>query len=361
MNNGALTEKSPGPAVQSDGSPYWTMKAFDVMTTKVISVSPDAPVPQIAKLLVEHGISAVPVVDENGAPLGMVSEGDLITHREIERGSRRDWWLELLAEGEALNPVFLAELKSFDHKARDVMHCPVVTVAPDTGVDVIAQLLTANGIKRVPVVQDKRVVGIVSRADLVHSLAEHPGSEPPAAPKNVLASAFDNLDEYFRAARHKQAAAPGAPTCTPELPVDHMEAADFRHAVEHFEEQETQKLAEGRRAAAQRLRGKVKELLDQHVSDAQWRDLLRKAHSAAEQGQTEFLLLRFPSQLCSDGGRMINVPDPNWPASLRGEAAEIYTRWYRDLRPHGFRLTAQILDFPEGTPGDAGLTLVWGK
>ena len=140
-----------------------------------------------------------------------------------------------------------------------------------------------------------------------------------------------------------------------------MGAADFRHAVEEFEEQETRKQAEVRRAAAERLRVQVEELLDQHISDAQWRDLLRKARSAADNGEKEFLLLRFPSQLCSDGGRMINVPDPNWPASLRGEAAEIYDRWYRDLRPQGFHLTAQILDFPDGIPGDAGLTLVWGK
>ena len=361
MKNGASIENLTGPAVQSRGSPYWTMTAFDVMTTKVISVSPDAPVSQIAKLLVEHGISAAPVLDENGAPLGMVSEGDLITPREVEREARRDWWLELLAEGEALNPVFVAELKGFDHKARDVMHCPVVTVAPDTGVDVIAQLLTANGIKRVPVVQDKRVIGIVSRADLVRSLAEHPRSEPSAAPRNFLASAFDSLDEYFLDTRHKKVGAPGAPTRKPELPGDHMGAADFRHAVEEFEEQETRKQAEVRRAAAERLRVQVEELLDQHISDAQWRDLLRKARSAADNGEKEFLLLRFPSQLCSDGGRMINVPDPNWPASLRGEAAEIYNRWYRDLRPQGFHLTAQILDFPDGIPGDAGLTLVWGK
>jgi CBS domain-containing protein len=210
------------------------LKAFDLMTTKVISVSPDAPVSQIAKLLVEHGISAAPVLDENGAPLGMVSEGDLITHREEDREARRDWWLELLAEGEALNSAFVAELKGVDHKARDVMHGPVVTVAPDTGVYVIAQLLTANGIKRVPVVQDKRVIGIVSRADLVRSLAEQPRSEPSAAPRNFLASAFDSLDKQFLAIRHKKAAAPCAPARNPELPEDQMGAADFRQAVEEM-------------------------------------------------------------------------------------------------------------------------------
>jgi len=77
-------------------------------------------------------------------------------------------------------------------------------------------------------------------------------------------------------------------------------------------------------------------------------------------GETEFLLLRFPSQLCSDSGRAINVPDPDWPETLRGEAAEMYLRWERDLRPRGFHLTARVIDYPGGMPGDVGLYLVWG-
>ena len=73
------------------------------------------------------------------------------------------------------------------------------------------------------------------------------------------------------------------------------------------------------------------------------------------------MLLRFPSQLSSDGGRAINVMEPRWPGTLRGEAAEIYLRWERDLKPHGFHLTARVLDFPGGIPGDIGLFLVWGE
>jgi CBS domain-containing protein len=113
-------------------------------------------------------VHAVPVVDESGAPVGMVSEGDLIPRRELEREARRDWWLDLLAEGEALSPDFLANLKATpNQKATDVMTCPVVTVHPDINVAEIARLLAAHRIKRVPVVQDGRVVGIVSRADLL--------------------------------------------------------------------------------------------------------------------------------------------------------------------------------------------------
>jgi hypothetical protein len=78
---------------------------------------------------------------------------------------------------------------------------------------------------------------------------------------------------------------------------------------------------------------------------------------AAECGEKELLLLRFASQLCGDAGRAVNAGEPNWPASLRGEASEIYVRWQQDLRPHGFRLGARVLEFPGGIPGDIGLFL----
>jgi CBS domain-containing protein len=350
----------PRGSAQSDSVVYSTMKASNVMTSSVVSVGPDMPINQIAGVLVENGISAVPVVDESGAPVGMVSEGDLMPRRQVERETRRDWWLDLLAEGEALNPDFLANLKAPNRKATDVMTCPVVTAHPDINVTEIAQLLATHRIKRVPIVQDGRVVGIVSRGDLVRALAEHPQSQQSASPKGVLALAFESLDAHFLATRHPQAATPDAQIRTSEHLGDHLEAADFRRIVAGFEQQERQKQLEHTRAAAEQLRLKVTELRAQHVSDEQWHGLLRRAHDAAEHGRKEFLLLRFPSQLCSDGGRCINVPDPGWPATLRGEAAEVYARWQRDLKPHGFGLAAQILEFPDGIPGDAGLFLVWG-
>jgi CBS domain-containing protein len=362
MTNSTPLE-GPRGSVQSDSRVYSTMTASNVMNPNVVSVGPDVPINQIARVLVENGISAVPVVDESGAPVGMVSEGDLIPRREVEREARRAWWLDLLAEGEALNPDFLANLKALNRKATDVMTCSVVTVHPDTNVTEIAQLLATRRIKRVPVVQDGRVVGIVSRADLLRALAEHPHSQQSASPKGVLASAFESLDAHFLATRHPKApkaATPDAQIDTSERSGDDLEAADFRRVVGRFKQQERQKQLEHRRAAAERIRLKVAELRAQHVSEEQWHGLLRKARDAAEHGRKEFPLLRFPSQLCSDGGRCINVPDPNWPATLRGEAAEIYMRWQRDLKAHGFGLAAQILDFPDGIPGDAGLFLVWG-
>src|ERR1700738_3611190 len=84
-----------------------SMQAREFMTKDPVTVSADTPTPEIARLLLAHGISAAPVVDDAGTPIGMVSEGDLLGRGEADRQARRDWWLMLLAEGEALHPDFL--------------------------------------------------------------------------------------------------------------------------------------------------------------------------------------------------------------------------------------------------------------
>jgi CBS domain-containing protein len=150
------------------------MKAQDVMTRHVVSVSPETPTEQVARLLLENGISAVPVLDAEGAPVGMVSEGDLIGRNDPDREARRDWWLTLLAEGEALSDEFLKTLRGSPRSAREVMSTPLVTVTETTDVTDIARLLTAQRIKRAPVVRDGRVIGIVSRADLLRALGGKP-------------------------------------------------------------------------------------------------------------------------------------------------------------------------------------------
>jgi CBS domain-containing protein len=150
------------------------MNASDVMTKNVISVGPETPTRAVAKLLLDKGISAIPVVDEAGVALGMVSEGDLI-RREIKiLAASKAWWLEMLAEGEDLATEFLDYLRTSDRPVREVMTTPVVTVAEDTPVQAIAEILQEHRIKRVPVLRNGRVVGIVSRADLVRALAQTP-------------------------------------------------------------------------------------------------------------------------------------------------------------------------------------------
>ena len=148
------------------------MNARDVMTRDVVSVTSDTPMRKIAALLLEKCISAVPVVDGSGAPIGMVSEGDLTGRSEAEREARQDWWLTMLAEGEAVSPEFLASLNY--PTARDMMSAPVISIDEETSLGEIAELLTTHRIKRVPVVRDGRIVGIVSRADLVRALVAKP-------------------------------------------------------------------------------------------------------------------------------------------------------------------------------------------
>ena len=94
------------------------MKARDIMNRKVVTAPPEASRRAVAELLVGNGISALPVVDANGTPIGMISEGDLMPRDESEREARRDWWLKSLAEGEALSQEFVRYLETRDRSAR---------------------------------------------------------------------------------------------------------------------------------------------------------------------------------------------------------------------------------------------------
>ena len=144
------------------------MNAADVMVTKVITVGPDACVQDVAHILLTNRISAVPVIDANGKLLGIVSEGDLMCRAEAGTGRRRPWWLAALIGREA----FAAEyVKEHSRKVIDVMTRNVITAKPNTPLRDIANLLEKNGIKRVPIVEDGKVVGIVSRANLLQALA----------------------------------------------------------------------------------------------------------------------------------------------------------------------------------------------
>jgi CBS domain-containing protein len=147
------------------------MNARDVMSTPVVSVHPDTPTREIARLLVDKGISAVAVVDDNGAPLGMVSEGDLIRPERAAREAWRQSWLEIFAEGEPLAPELLSWLHSQNHNARAVMSAPVIAVSEDTELPEIARTLVTHRIKRVPVVRDGRITGVVARDDVLRALA----------------------------------------------------------------------------------------------------------------------------------------------------------------------------------------------
>jgi len=156
------------------------MRAMDVMTTNVITIAPDKSVQDLAALLGNHGISGVPVVDSGGKLVGVVSEGDLLhraetgTERRTER--RRTRWLDSLASDRDLARDYV---KSHGRTVKDIMTPDVIAVSETTGLDEIANLLETKRIKRVPVLREGKLVGIISRANLVRALAAT--KSPPVA------------------------------------------------------------------------------------------------------------------------------------------------------------------------------------
>jgi CBS domain-containing protein len=337
------------------------MKAGEVMTSAVISATGDTLVRDIAQLLLQNHISAIPILDSGGAPIGMVSEGDLVGRDETQRNARHEWWLALLAEGESLSPDFLSSFRRLERVATDVMSRPVVTVSEDTDTGEIARLLAAHRIKRVPVLRNGQVVGIVSRENLLRALASEDPRPDVKSKEGAVARAFADAVAPLRwrfERPHHETEPHAAPMTDPNDPSS--AATDFRRLAAEFENKEARRREELRHSADDERQHRAAELIGKHISDGSWRSLLHEARAAAEQGLKEFLLLRFPSQVCSDGGRAVNVPDPEWPSTLRGEAAELYLRWSHDLQPQGFHLSARVVDFPDGMPGDIGLFLVWG-
>ncbi|MSU92167.1 CBS domain-containing protein [Rhodobacteraceae bacterium 2CG4] len=144
------------------------MQANDIMTTSVISVQLEGKIEDAVRLMLDHHVSALPVLDANGELKSLVSEGDLMRRVRESDGRRRSWWLELL-DGVSGSAQDFIKLKS--HRVKDVMTRDIVSVEEDTKVAAIARLLEKHRIKRVPVVRSDKVVGIVGRANLLHALS----------------------------------------------------------------------------------------------------------------------------------------------------------------------------------------------
>jgi CBS domain-containing protein len=146
-----------------------TMKAKDVMTHCVVSIGPDAPILEAIGRMISHQVSGMPVIDADGKLAGMVTEGDFLHRAETHTEAPQRRWLELL-----LGPGSPAEEYSRSHgrSVRDVMSPNVITVDAEAPLGEVVRLMEENAIKRIPVVEDGRVVGIVSRADLMAALAE---------------------------------------------------------------------------------------------------------------------------------------------------------------------------------------------
>jgi CBS domain-containing protein len=149
------------------------MRAHQIMTRHVITISPDALVVEAAELMLRNHVSGLPVVDGQGKLVGIVSEGDFLRRSEIGTGRKRGRWLSfILGPGKAATD-FVHE---HGHKISEVMTSDPLTIAEETPLETIVNLMERNDIKRLPVVSAGKVVGIVSRANVlqaVASLARH--------------------------------------------------------------------------------------------------------------------------------------------------------------------------------------------
>ena len=146
------------------------LTAVDVMTKDVVTVLPHTSIRHLAKLLAERGISGAPVVNDTGRLLGVVSEHDLLSWDD-RPPERQAWWLDMLAEDFELSPDYLEVTRATREAVRSVMKPDPVFVSETTPLVDIARHFLEEGVKRLPVLRDDKVVGIVTRGDLVRALA----------------------------------------------------------------------------------------------------------------------------------------------------------------------------------------------
>ena len=327
------------------------------MSSPAVVASDTSSVGEVARLMLDHEIGGVPIIDASGAAIGMASDGDLLGRRQ--EGARRRWWLAMLSDGGAPRDV---QGPGGDRPVREVMSAPLVTIAPGAPVQDIAEALQAHRIKRLPVIEDGRVIGVISRADLLCVVESVPRirleGESGAGILGFLESLIGGASLRGVADRG------GGPSdAAPQVHKPRVfSASAFRSNVRTFKAESFDRKQAARKEAELDRRRQIKALLDHHVSAQLWRELLEHAELAARGGEQELMLLRFPSDLCADGGRKIDVVERGWEETLRGEAAEIYDRWRKELKPQGFGLAARIVSYDDqGAIGDIGLYLTWGE
>ena len=161
----------------------------EVMTRDVITVRPGATIHDAARLLVDHGVSGLPVVDDAGAVVGVLSEGDLIVRQKPRR--QPPWWELFFRDGERLAREYQ---KAVGTTVAEVMSRKVLYASPETPIEWVAALLDRHRIRRLPVLERGRLVGIVSRGDLVKALAAAPGAAAALSDAELVLAMKDRMD-----------------------------------------------------------------------------------------------------------------------------------------------------------------------
>ena len=159
------------------------MRAEDVMTREVIAVDPDATVMEAARVMLEHHISGLPVVDKQGKLVGVLSEGDFLRRRETRTERRRGRWLEFL-----MGPGRVAEEYTHSHgrKVSEVMTPEVHTVNETASLEDVVEIMEHKRIKRVPVMCGEQVVGIITRSNLMQAMVSLAREAPPPAADDAV-------------------------------------------------------------------------------------------------------------------------------------------------------------------------------
>lgn len=145
-----------------------------------------------------------------------------------------------------------------------------------------------------------------------------------------------------------------------------MSAASLRSYMDKMEMAKASKALEGMDRAEKARAELIKELSEPlELTPERLQKVLEplqaKLRAAAERGQTELMVMRFPNVLCNDKGRAINNADPDWPETLTGRPRQAYELWRDKFKPAGFALSAMIIEWPGGLPGDVGFFLKWGE
>ena len=153
--------------------------AGDLMTRDVAVVHPETSLLEAVKLLASRKISGVPVLDNESTVVGMLTEGDLVRWHEGYK-EQQARWLDMLADGFELAPAFVEGIREQHRKVKNVMTSGVTTVTEEMPARDVAHLMYTKNIKRVPVLRDGKLVGIVARSDLVRALAQKLEEKPPS-------------------------------------------------------------------------------------------------------------------------------------------------------------------------------------
>jgi len=156
------------------------MNAGEIMTRDVVTVPPTATTSEIAMILAESASSNVPVCEADGTLLGIVGEADLTRYLANARGLWRGWWSRYLTLGSNRAPAHLNHTRSARDSARELMRTDLITAAEATCVADVVEMMLDHDFRRVPVVRDGKLVGVVTRQDVVKTMAPNPATGPPA-------------------------------------------------------------------------------------------------------------------------------------------------------------------------------------